>query len=346
MSLPALAWKFAFASLILSCHANGEASCGEKLLAHCKELATHLRVSTDCGPYTSAIRVLEEKDDTDALEATLTLVSKKLVQKTTTFQTLHLARSHVGMRTCMTLSDITEVHACLTARKIDWQDHQQRDPFLVPTIHKLMPGIQSVLDFGSASGGYLSEHFNAFNVSLTVGLEPDMYFGPLTYYTLGWDTSKGPIQLHPASTVNDEHAELRLASCYLFGAPSNQYDLVTTFEVFEHIPIHLHCALLNALTSQARRWVVVSIARIGQSGINHVANRPREEFKFEFIQRGFIYRPDLSSEILASVRFRSLKKNLMVLQVGPYGTVNLNCSSVQSRSVHYEDRTKHSQVTA
>ena len=44
-------------------------------------------------------------------------------------------------------------------------------------------------------------------------------------------------------------------------------------QVFEEIPRHEHCGIMNALAGLASRWLAVTMGQLGQGGGHHIANR-------------------------------------------------------------------------
>lgn len=271
----------------------------------------------------------QKKHDGLALKATLLNfrnVSRWRSSGSTTFQYEHIHRTHENPFECLHEESLSDFSNCLHSRRKPFNQTMFFDPNLVPQIHRLIPDIKSVLDFGSASGAYLRHHFTEFGVRAAVGLEPDLYLGPITHYVSGWDSSSGPVQLHPPSDANKEASLLRVASCFFFGAAEQQFDLVTSFEVFEHIPRRFHCELLNTLALHTKRWFVGSIARIGQAGRMHIACRSQQDFVAEWEMRGFYHHAEVSAKLRRALNVSWFRRNIVVLEVSPRGRRSVYCA--------------------
>ncbi|WP_435066122.1 glycosyltransferase domain-containing protein [Halobaculum sp. EA56] len=95
-----------------------------------------------------------------------------------------------------------------------------------------------------------------------------------------------------------------------------QYDLVISIEVAEHIPAKYADTYVDTLT-KAGDTVVMSAAPPGQGGTHHVNEKPRKYWIEKMNQRGFEY----DSDAVASVRTRAntdvfshVPENIMVFQ--------------------------------
>lgn len=77
----------------------------------------------------------------------------------------------------------------------------------------------------------------------------------------------------------------------LFILPNGPVDLVTSFEVVEHIHDSAHATFCSTLCDNLRPkgWLLFSCARPGQGGTGHVAARPAEHWHYEFKLRGLAY---------------------------------------------------------
>eukprot|EP00759_Apiculatamorpha_spiralis_P027221 PhF_6_TR30146/c0_g1_i2/m.44125 len=66
----------------------------------------------------------------------------------------------------------------------------------------------------------------------------------------------------------------------------------------EHMPREGHCALFDALTGSVKpgKFILISIAHLGQVGHGHISNRDMEDWKHEMRKRGFVYRQDMSRD--------------------------------------------------
>ena len=94
-----------------------------------------------------------------------------------------------------------------------------------------------------------------------------------------------------------------------------QYDLVYSIEVMEHIELEYHSQIFDFLTSKSTN-IVFSGARVGQAGTGHIACRPEEEWRQEFLDRGFTFLEDLTQEIRQASNKRNTNhiRNLQVFK--------------------------------
>jgi hypothetical protein len=95
-----------------------------------------------------------------------------------------------------------------------------------------------------------------------------------------------------------------------------KFDLVMSIEVAEHIEREKHESLFDFLVSHAGKWVVFSGARVGQGGLGHIAERPEEEWKEEFVKRGMVFQKELTQQIRLACDKKNInhRKNLMVFK--------------------------------
>jgi len=154
-------------------------------------------------------------------------------------------------------------------------------------------------------------HYYECNVPVSVGVEAN-YFGSLLYYSDNWRLSDGPPQLDVRFGTLEGRKRTRQMQCILFGDVNQKFDLVQTFEVLEHIPRMEHCEILNDLASLTGQWFVGTIARFGQKGYGHIANRDRADFIKELERRGFRNEERLSQTIARTLKLRHLRLNLVV----------------------------------
>jgi len=94
------------------------------------------------------------------------------------------------------------------------------------------------------------------------------------------------------------------------------FDLVISIEVAEHIPRENHKELFDFLVSHTNNWIIFSGARVGQGGHGHIAERPEEEWKKEFTQRGMIFQKKLTKEIRIACDEKNInhRKNLLIFK--------------------------------
>ncbi|WP_415407446.1 sulfotransferase [Sulfurovum sp. CS9] len=94
------------------------------------------------------------------------------------------------------------------------------------------------------------------------------------------------------------------------------FDLVFSIEVAEHIEREKHDTLFDFLVGHANNWIVFSGARVGQGGHGHIAERPQEEWKEEFVMRGMVYQAQLTEDIRAACDKKNInhRQNLMIFK--------------------------------
>lgn len=132
------------------------------------------------------------------------------------------------------------------------------------------------------------------------------------------------IEPNPMSTsLFSDHPGLKQMPVDIFAEDTSSsphlcqsFDLVMSIEVAEHIDRQLHERLFNFLSSKAKHWIVFSGARIGQGGIGHIAERSEEDWRQEFIQRGWLYRDDLTRDLRHRCNVRNVnhRRNVMVFE--------------------------------
>jgi len=100
-----------------------------------------------------------------------------------------------------------------------------------------------------------------------------------------------------------------------FILPAEPVDIVTSFEVAEHIHESAHSTFADTLTKNlkmgADHHLIFSAARPGQGGTGHVACRPAEYWHNEFILRGLSYNGQLTMHL--AFLFSNIKSPLNYL---------------------------------
>lgn len=98
--------------------------------------------------------------------------------------------------------------------------------------------------------------------------------------------------------------------------PAGPFDLVLSIEVAEHIDRSKHSFLFDFLAARAGHWVVFSAARPGQGGHGHIAERPEEEWREEWVSRGFVFCAELTDEGRRMCNPRNInhRRNLQVFR--------------------------------
>jgi len=184
--------------------------------------------------------------------------------------------------------------------------------------------IKSALEMGSGKGNWVLSLGRA-GVETVVGVEP-AYMGSLAFYEDSWDVRYAPVQLDSfLGDGGDGDLQVDAFKCQRFGSKDYKFDLVWTMEVFEHIPMFMHCHLLNKLAASSRKWAFVSIAHPRQRGRGHISTREKADFRLEWERRGF---QEVKDEEVRSIVHGALyqchRDNSMLLErVKP--AVNVDC---------------------
>lgn len=157
---------------------------------------------------------------------------------------------------------------------------------------------KSVLEFGCGVGWY-SNFFSNNGTSTVHAIEPEVMDQSL------FDKEKGCIQFAFDITKDPIPKEIE----------EMQYDLVYSIEVMEHIELKYHSQIFDFLASKSKN-IVFSGARVGQAGTGHIACRPEEEWRQEFLDRGFVFIEDFTKEIRKASNKRNTNhiKNLQVFK--------------------------------
>lgn len=88
--------------------------------------------------------------------------------------------------------------------------------------------------------------------------------------------------------------------------PGNPFDLITSFEVAEHLPADAHEVFVDTIARHLRYkptlaelsgLLIFSAAPPGQAGEHHVGCRPAREWRSMFHERGLSYREDLTRQL-------------------------------------------------
>ena len=161
----------------------------------------------------------------------------------------------------------------------------------------------SVLEFGSGLGllaKYISEKKTIEQYDC---IEPNKFHGNYQ--------EKGNPKLIPVNIF-----EQNLESLF-----SNQYDLVCSIEVAEHIPRDKHGFLFDFLVEKSKRWIIFSGARIGQGGHGHIAERDEDDWRSEFTSRGLVFDQQRTLDIRAACDIKNInhRRNVMVFRVDNKG---------------------------
>ena len=174
---------------------------------------------------------------------------------------------------------------------------------------------RSALDFGSGLGLYLD--FQA------------QYFYK---YDRNWNNGLQSVDINNGIFIGIEPENMISAGIYgkysqqlilnIFD-DNNQFitntipkmDLVTSFEVAEHIPFKYHEKLINFLVSKCSKYLIFSAARPGQGGIGHLKESmfDRKIWIKKFEEKGLIHLPNLSQLMRDLSRVSWFKTNTIIM---------------------------------
>ena len=93
----------------------------------------------------------------------------------------------------------------------------------------------------------------------------------------------------------------------------SQYDWVISLEVAEHIPIFYESIFVENLKRHAKEGIILSWAKINQTGYMHVNNR-NMDYVIKLIESSneFKYNEDKSTNLRQSAKFKWFKSNIAV----------------------------------
>ena len=154
---------------------------------------------------------------------------------------------------------------------------------------------KSVLEFGCGIGWYC-DYFSSNGASIVHGIEPELM--DENYFK-----NEGCKQFCFDVTQDDEPEDML-----------DQYDMIFSLEVLEHIPRKYHEKVFDFLASKKPKIVVFSAARVGQGGHGHIACRPEEEWIQEWKSRGYVRNEELTNKVRESSNRRNINhiKNVNV----------------------------------
>jgi len=186
-------------------------------------------------------------------------------------------------------------------------------PFLARFLtYQLQPA--TMLEFGSGLGT-TSDFVARFAEADVTSIEPDRALSQLVVSVHPEARSQGPGRLHQlAVNIFDEGGEKCAASL-----AAKKFDLVTSFEVAEHIPHKYHGELVRFLTESTKKWLVFSAARPGQIGTGHLDASMLDHAAWVkiFQDAGLVYMPLLTKISIRSAwypRAYDFGTNLMVFK--------------------------------
>ena len=139
----------------------------------------------------------------------------------------------------------------------------------------------SLLEFG-CGGGYYCQYWSDEGTPVVHGIEPE--------------------QMDQSCFVN-EGCEQFVFDVTKQAEPEGmqeEYDMVVSIEVMEHVPLKFHTKVFDYLAGKNPRMVVFSGARIGQGGHGHIACRSEEDWRSEWLKRGFKFEKELTKQLRAA----------------------------------------------
>lgn len=98
--------------------------------------------------------------------------------------------------------------------------------------------------------------------------------------------------------------------------PVQEYDLVQTTEVLEHIPVQYHTHVIDALTRATKKWLLFSAAHPGQPGEGHVgpSMKTREQWINEIMGRGVMAVDEEKTKELHKASGTLLRQNSVIFR--------------------------------
>jgi len=169
---------------------------------------------------------------------------------------------------------------------------------------------KTALEFGCGLGTMSDFVARQANADVTC-LEPEKSLAELVAAAHGNNAGT----LRPlAANIFDENA----TDC-VNHLKEKKFDLVTSFEVAEHIPVKYHDALVDFLANSTGKWLVFSAAHPGQLGTGHIPESmfDRNHWVQRFSKAGLVYMDKLSVVAQSSAwwnRFADLSFNAMVFK--------------------------------
>jgi SAM-dependent methyltransferase len=173
------------------------------------------------------------------------------------------------------------------------------------------------LDLGSGTGAMV-------NMARKIGVEAygvDVINGP-EHWFIAHDLTEPldfvRMDLHDERLFN-RHTMTAVALAYLTD-DAVRFDLVTCFEVGEHLPLDTHTVLCDTIARHLapEGTLIFSAAPPGQAGDHHIGCRPAHEWRSLFYERGISYREDYTRQLAHLIGWVSgpvshwLAANLMV----------------------------------
>lgn len=161
---------------------------------------------------------------------------------------------------------------------------------IIPEIKKIIPNLSSVLDVGCGAGSFLSGCFE-------LGMQITGVDGAHVIQSLQIDPNY--------HRVTDLEKPLDL---------NKKYDLCVSMEVAEHLDDRFSDIFIDSICRHSDN-ILFSAAQIDQPGVNHINCQPLEYWQNKFINRGYIYIPEISEWIRSNRNiYHWYRKNSMVFR--------------------------------
>eukprot|EP01098_Paradermamoeba_levis_P002888 TRINITY_DN1370_c0_g1_i1.p1 TRINITY_DN1370_c0_g1~~TRINITY_DN1370_c0_g1_i1.p1 ORF type:complete len:330 (-),score=104.79 TRINITY_DN1370_c0_g1_i1:137-1126(-) len=174
------------------------------------------------------------------------------------------------------------------------------DEKIIETALKLIGvPVKSAMDVGCGLGLYLND-FHALGAKRCVGVEPS---------PMNKDTDSpfysGICQQLEIDAFNLEEPEIDL---------KEEFDVVMSVEVVEHIDREKHSRFFNFVTKHAKHAIIFSGAYKGQGGHGHISERPWEEWLEEFKSRGWEWDSEASMALRKVSKYPWFRSNLAIFR--------------------------------
>ena len=203
---------------------------------------------------------------------------------------LNQASQKVGQLSCQQSNDDVSVNGgwCSKISGKNSTQHMTDEP-LALALSKFMRG-KKVASFGDGPGVYKD---------LLLG------YGEVA----GYDSFDGAPFVELTTNNNVKFLDLSVPIYHL-----SQYDWVISLEVAEHIPKASESIYLDNLVRHAKEGIVLSWARVGQTGHSHVNNQNFPYIKSRMEKRDFYFAENASKLLKRAATFDWFKNNINVFK--------------------------------
>eukprot|EP00730_Choanoeca_flexa_P020091 TRINITY_DN9817_c0_g1_i1.p1 TRINITY_DN9817_c0_g1~~TRINITY_DN9817_c0_g1_i1.p1 ORF type:complete len:277 (+),score=28.89 TRINITY_DN9817_c0_g1_i1:120-950(+) len=166
----------------------------------------------------------------------------------------------------------------------------------------------SVLEFGCGIGLYTDYLARRTDATTVYCLEPQPMVFKHSVFSRVNDITDRPAQL--AVNVLDQGS----VPSKIKTALDRQFDIVYSIEVLEHIPRHLHQAIVPWIAQRVRKFLVFSAAHPDQDGVGHIAERTVDDWRETWQAAGLHYQSGMTAAIRIMCDQRNInhRTNLLV----------------------------------